>query len=87
MPRVAAADSLSSAHLHTIDAFDVDLLESLEARDRSLYALVSAATRYRALLHEQIQLLRAGKDPEIVRVAINRWDKILREIGKLAEKL
>jgi hypothetical protein len=87
MPRVAAADSLSTARLHTIDAFEVDLLESLEARDRSLYAIVSAATRYRALLHEQIQLLRAGKDPEIVRVAINRWDEILREIGKLAEKL
>jgi hypothetical protein len=86
MPR-AAADSLPSARLHTIEAFDVDLLESLEVRDRNLYALVSAATRYRALLHEQVQLLRAGKDPEVVRGAINRWNEILREISRLAQQL
>ena len=82
-----AAGSLPSARLHTIESFDGDLLESLEARDRNLYALVSAATRYRALLHEQVQLLRAGKDPEIVRGAINRWNEILREIGKLAKQI
>jgi len=86
MSRVAA-DTAASAHLRTVDPLDVDLLESLEARDRSLYAIVSAATRYRALLHEQLQLLRAGKDSEMVRAAIGRWDVILRDIAKLSESL
>ena len=60
MSRVAA-DTAVSAHLRAVDPRDVDLLESLEARDRSLYAIVSAVTRYRALLHEQLQLLRADR--------------------------
>ena len=86
MSRVAA-DIALSARLRTVDPLDVDLLESLETRDRSLYAIVSAVTRYRALLHEQLQLLRAGKDPEMVRAAIGRWDVILRDIAKLSESL
>jgi len=86
MSRVAA-DIALSARLRSVDPLDGNLLESLEARDRSLYAIVSAVTRYRALLHEQLQLLRAGKDSEMVRAAIGRWDVILRDIAKLSESL
>jgi len=82
MSRVAA-DIALSARLRSVDPLDGNLLESLEARDRSLYAIVS----YRALLHEQLQLLRAGKDSEMVRAAIGRWDVILRDIAKLSESL
>jgi hypothetical protein len=84
---MARGTSDASSRLHAIDPLDVDLLESLESRDKSLYAIVSAATRYRAILHEQVQLLRAGKDPEIVRGALGRWHNILREIRKLAGEL
>ncbi len=73
--------------LRALDPLDVGLLEVLEARDKSLYALVSAATRYRSILHEEVQLLRAGKDPEMVRGALSRWENILREIKKLAGDL
>ena len=82
-----AADTAASTHLRAVETLDVDLLESLEARDRSLYTIVSAVTRYRSLLHEQVQLLRAGKNPEMVRAAIGRWDMILREIATLCESL
>jgi hypothetical protein len=78
------ATSDAARRRRTIDPLDLDLLESLEARDKSLYALVSAATRYRSILHEQVQLLRVGKDPEIVRGALSRWQHVLREIRKLA---
>lgn len=70
-----------------IDPLDLDLLESLEERDRHLYAIMSAATRYRAILHEELQLLRAGKNPELVRGAMGRWHEILREIKNLAGRL
>jgi hypothetical protein len=82
-----SATSGAARRLRAIDPLDVDLLESLEARDKSLYALVSAATRYRSILHEQVQALRAGKEPEIVRDALRRWQNILREIRKLAGEL
>jgi hypothetical protein len=82
-----SATSGAARRLRAIDPLDVDLLESLEARDKSLYDLVSAATRYRSILHEQVQVLRAGKDPEIVRGALRRWQNILREIRKLAGEL
>jgi hypothetical protein len=58
----------TSPHLRAVDPLDVDLLETLEERDRNLYAIMSAATRYRAILHDQLQLLRAGKHPEAVGV-------------------
>jgi hypothetical protein len=48
---------------------------------------MSAATRYRAILHEQLQLLRAGKHPEVVRSAVSRWHGILGEIKSLAGDL
>jgi hypothetical protein len=83
-PRLA---SEASTHLRAVDPLDVDLLEALEERDRSLYAIMSAATRYRAILHEQLQLLRAGKHPEVVRSAVGRWHGILGEIKSLAEDL
>jgi hypothetical protein len=77
----------AARRLRAFDPREVDLLESLEARDNSLYALVSAATRYRSILHEEVQLLRAGKDPEMVRGALSRWQNILREIKKLTNDL
>ena len=70
-----------------IDPLDLDLLESLEERDRHLYAIMSATTRYRAILHDELQLLRAGKHPELVRGAMGRWQEILREIQNLAGHL
>lgn len=84
MARVTAD---ASSRLRAIDPLDLDLLELLESRDRSLYAIVSAATRYRAILHEQVQLLRAGTDPEMVRIAMNRWQGILKEIRKFATEI
>ena len=81
LPRLA---SDASTHLRAVDPLDVDLLEALEERDRNLYAIMSAATRYRAILHEHLQLLRAGKHPEVVRSAVNRWHGILGEIKSLA---
>lgn len=80
-PRLA---SDASTHLRAVDPLDVDLLEALEERDRNLYAIMSASTRYRAILHEQLQLLRAGKHPEVVRSAVSRWHGILGEIKSLA---
>ncbi len=76
-----------SIHLRPVDSLDVDLLEALEERDRNLYAIMSAATRYRTILHEQLQLLRAGKHPEAVRSAVSRWHGILGEIKRLAGNL
>ena len=86
---MARLTSDGSTHLRPVDSLDVDpldvdLLEALEERDRNLYAIMSAATRYRAILHEQLQLLRAGKHPEVVRSAVSRWHGILREIKRLA---
>jgi hypothetical protein len=84
---MARVTSDGSTHLRVVDPLDVDLLEALEERDRNLYALMSAATRYRAMLHEQVQLLRAGKHPEAVRSAVTRWHGILGEIKSLAHNL
>jgi len=53
----------------------------------TLYAIMSAATRYRAILHEQLQLLRAGKHSEVVRSAVSRWQGILGEIKSIAGNL
>lgn len=85
MPRIA--DGTLSTRLHTLDVLDVEILEALEERDRILYGIVGAATRYRTILHEEIQLLRAGKDPELVRGAMARWRQILLDIRRLAEAL
>ena len=76
-----------SAQLRAVNPLDLDLLEALEERDRNLYAIMSAATRYRAILHEQLQLLRAGKHPGVVRSAVSRWHGILGEIKSLAGDL
>jgi hypothetical protein len=77
----------TSPHLRAVDPLDLDLLETLEERDRNLYVIMSAATRYRAILHEQLQLLRAGKHPEVVRSAVSRWQEILGEIKNIAGNL
>lgn len=84
---MARATPNEPIHLRAVDPLDVDLLASLEVRDETLYAIVSAATRYRAILHEQVQLLRAGKDPENVRGAMGRWQPIVREIKRHAAEL
>ena len=84
---MARVTSDGSTHLRVVDPLDVDLLEALEERDRNLYAIMSAATRYRAILHEQVQLLRAGKHPEVVRRAVTRWHGILGEIKSRAHNL
>ena len=81
------SDTSTSTHLRAVDPVDVDLLETLEERDRSLYAIMSAATRYRAILHEQLRLLRAGKHSEVVRSAVSRWQGILGEIKSIAGNL
>jgi hypothetical protein len=75
------------ARLRSIGALDTDLLELLEERDRRLYNIVSMATRYRAVLSEQVQLLRAGEDPETVQAVLGHWQVILRDIKKLAADL
>lgn len=77
----------ATRRLRAIDPLEGDLLELLETRDRTLYALVSAATRYRSILGEQVQLLRTGKDPAVVRGALSRWQGILREIRDIAASL
>ena len=77
----------ASLHLRAVDPLDVDLLETLEECDRSLYAIMSAATRYRAILHEQLPLLRAGKHSEVVQSAVSRWQGILGEIKSIAGNL
>jgi hypothetical protein len=81
------ARSDTVAKLRAIDGPEADLLETLEDRDRRLYDLVSMATRYRTILSEEIQHLRVGKDPEIVRASLGRWQAILRDIKKLAADL
>jgi len=84
---MARLTSEGSSHLRPVALLDVDLLEALEERERNLYAIMSAATRYRAILREQLQLLRAGKHPEVVRSAVSRWHGILGEIKRLAGNL
>ena len=75
------------ARLRAIDAPEAGLLETLDDRDRRLYNLVSMATRYRAILLEEIQHLRVGKDPEMVQASLGRWQVILRDIKKIAADL
>ena len=84
---MARVTSDGSTHLRAVDPLDVDLLDALEDRERNLYAIMSAATRYRAILQEQLRLLRAGKHPEVVRSAVSRWQGIVGEIKSLAGNL
>jgi hypothetical protein len=84
---MASSTSNIATQHRAVDPLDLNLLESLEDRDRHLYAIMSAATRYRAILHEELHLLRAGKNPELVRGAMSRWQEILREIKSLAGHL
>lgn len=81
------ATSDTVARLRVIDALETDLLESLEERDRRLYNIVSMATRYRAILSEQVQALRVGKDSETARATLARWQAIVRDIKKAAADL
>ena len=77
----------ASTRRRSIDPLDTDLLEVLEERDRRLYAILSKITRYRNILNEQVNRLRAGDAPEIVRAMLARWDTILREVKHLARDL
>jgi hypothetical protein len=77
----------SSTRRRTIDELDIDLLGSLEDRDKRLYALLSKTTRYRNILRGKMKRLRAGSAPEEVRALLAQWDPILREIKRLAQDL
>jgi hypothetical protein len=70
-----------------IDELDIDLLGSLEDRDRRLYALLSKTTRYRNILRGMIKRLRAGSAPEEIRALLIQWAPIIREIKRLAQDL
>jgi len=71
----------------TIEELDIDLLGSLEDRDKRLYALLSKTARYRNILRGKIKRLRAGSAPEEVRALLIQWDSIIREIKRLAQDL
>jgi hypothetical protein len=76
-----------TTHRRAIDELDIDLLGSLEDRDKRLYALLSKTTRYRNILRGKIKRLRAGSAPEEVRALLAQWDPILRELKRLAQDL
>ena len=84
MNRIAAEPT---SRRRAIDELDVDLLGSLEDRDKRLYALLSKTTRYRNILRGKIKRLRAGSAPEEVRALLAQWDPIIREIKRLAQDL
>jgi hypothetical protein len=77
----------SSTRRRAIDELDIDLLGSLEDRDKRLYALLSKTTRYRNILRGKMKRLRAGSAPEEVRALLAQWDPILRQIKRLAQDL
>ena len=68
----------------TIDELDTDLLATLEQLDKRLYAVLSTTTRYRNILGHEIQRLRAGSPPEVVRALLLQWEPLRREIRRLA---
>ena len=69
-----------------IDPLDSDLLEFLEERDQRLYAIMSMATAYRAILN-QVRPNWVGHDPEIARAVLSRWQGTIQEIRRLAAEL
>ncbi len=77
----------SSTRRRAIDELDINLLGSLEDRDKRLYVLLSKTTRYRNILRGKMKRLRAGSAPEGVRALLAQWDPILREIKRLAQDL
>jgi uncharacterized protein YutE (UPF0331/DUF86 family) len=68
----------------TIDELDTDLLTTLEALDKRLYAILSKTTRYRNILGHEIKRLRSGSAPEVVRANLLQWEPLRREIIRLA---
>lgn len=76
-----------TARRRTIDELDIDLLATLEERDKRLYAILSKTTRYRNILTGEIKRLRAGSAPEVVRALIGQWDHLRRDIKRLAQDL
>ncbi len=84
MKRVAPGQS---RRRRAIDELDIDLLGSLEDRDKRLYALLSKTTRYRNILRGKIKRLRAGSAPEEIRALLIQWAPIIREIKRLAQDL
>ena len=84
MKRIAAKPT---TRRRAIDELDIDLLGSLEDRDKRLYALLSKTTRYRNILRGKIKRLRAGSAPEEIRALLTQWAPILREIKRLAQDL
>jgi hypothetical protein len=84
MKRLAAETTIRH---RSIDELDSDLLTTLEARDKRLYAIVSEATRYRNVLGNEIKHLRAGSAPEVVRAHLAQWELLRREIKRFAQDL
>ena len=78
--------SVTTTH-RTIDELDIDLLATLEERDKRLYAILSKTTRYRSILTGEIKRLRAGSAPEVVRALVGQWDYLRREIKRLSQDL
>jgi hypothetical protein len=71
----------------TIDELDTDLLATLEELDKRLYAVLSTTTRYRNILGHEIQRLRAGSAPEVVRALLLQWEPLRRQIRQLTHDL
>jgi uncharacterized protein YutE (UPF0331/DUF86 family) len=71
----------------TIGELDTDLLATLEQLDKRLYAVLSTTTRYRNILGHEIQRLRAGSAPEVVRALLLHWEPLRREIKRLTHDL
>ena len=69
------------------DELDSDFLARLEQQDEKLYAILSNASRYRNVLHEEITHLRAGSAPGSARAHLAPWDRLRGEIKRLAETL
>jgi hypothetical protein len=76
-----------TARRPSIDELDIDLLATLEERDKRLYAILSKTTRYRNILTGEIKRLRAGSAPEVVRALIGQWDHLRRDVKRLAQDL
>lgn len=83
----AAPRAIDSAiQLHAIDPLDSDFLELLEERDQRLYAIMSKATGYRAIIN-QVKPNWIGHDPEVARAVLSRWQGAIQEIQRLAAEL
>ncbi len=70
-----------------IDPLDTDLLAALQEWNERLHVILNEAMRYRKILTEQVQRLRAGDAPELARAVLARWDTTLQEIKRVTADL